>query len=80
MDRTYTLGIYHIDDLIEQALKTEVKELVEDLRPQDKADLIAACGDAEMAIMQSIAFSDTVYVFCNDKQKCISMLGFGTVA
>ncbi len=31
MDRTYTLGIYHIDDLIEQALKTEVKELVEDL-------------------------------------------------
>ena len=79
MDRTYTLGIYHIDDLIEQALKTEVKELVEDLRPQDKADLIAACGNVEMAIMQSIAFSDTVYVFLNDKQKCISMLGIGLV-
>lgn len=80
MARAYTLGIYHVDDLLEKALQTEVKELVEDLRPQDKADLIAACGDAETAIMQSIAFSDTVYVFLNDKQKCISMLGIGTLA
>lgn len=77
--RPYRLLVYHIDDILAEALKTEVKELASDLRPQDKADLIAACGDVETAINQSIAFSDTVYVFINDKNKCFSMLGIGTV-
>lgn len=77
MARAYTLWIYHIDDLLAEAVKTEVKELVRNLRRQDSLDLIAACGNEEEAIKQSISCSEIVHVYYDDKGKCISMLGLG---
>ena len=54
-----------------------LKELVDDLRPQDMVDLIAACGNAEDAIRMSVAFSELVYFYLDDTGKCISVLGLG---
>ena len=76
MARKYRRIGYHTKDNLMFVLK-EVKELMEDLRPQDRLDLMAACGDAEDAIKQSIACSESVYVYYDDKGKCISMLGLG---
>ena len=50
-----------------------IKELVDDLRPQDMEDLIAACGNAEDAIRMSVAFSELVYFYLDDTGKCISV-------
>ena len=76
MAREYTLKVYSVNERLYYLLK-EVKELTENLRPQDRLDLMAACGDAEDAIKQSIACSESVYVYYDDKGKCISMLGLG---
>ena len=76
MARQYQRVGYHTKDNLMFVLK-EVKELMEDLRPQDRLDLMAACGDAEDAIKQSISCSESLYVYYDDKGKCISMLGLG---
>ena len=76
MARQYQRVVYHTKDNLMFVLK-EVKELMEDLRPQDRLDLMAACGDAEDAIKQSISCSESLYVYYDDKGKCISMLGLG---
>lgn len=76
MARQYQRVGYHAKDNLMFVLK-EVKELMEDLRPQDRLDLMAACGDAEDAIKQSISCSESLYVYYDDKGKCISMLGLG---
>lgn len=55
----------------------EIKDLVSDLREQDRIDLEAAAGKAEFAIRQSIAFSDMLYLYYDDTGKCISVLGLG---
>lgn len=74
--RPYITGIYRFDEKLGCLLK-EVSELCEDLRPQDRLDLMAACGDAEDAIKQSISCSEIVHVYYADNGKCISMLGLG---
>ena len=76
MAREYTLKVYSVNEKLYYLLK-EVKELTENLRPQDRLDLIAACGNEEDAIKQSISCSEIVHVYYDDKGKCISMLGLG---
>lgn len=76
MARSFSMTIYRAAD--GDVYPDEyIKQLARDLRPQDKADLEAACFDAEFAIRQSIAFSEVVYIYLDDRGRCISMLGLG---
>lgn len=76
MARKYTRVEFTFDEC-EVYPDKYIKELVDDLRPQDMADLIAACGNAEDAIRMSVAFSELVYFYLDDTGKCISVLGLG---
>ena len=76
MARKYTRVEFTFDEC-EVYPDKYIKELVDDLRPHDMADLIAACGNAEDAIRMSVAFSELVYFYLDDTGKCISVLGLG---
>ena len=76
MARKYTRVEFTFDEC-EVYPDKYIKELVDDLRPQDMDDLIAACGNAEDAIRMSVAFSELVYFYLDDTGKCISVLGLG---
>lgn len=76
MARKYTRVEFTFDEC-EVYPDKYIKELVDDLRSQDMADLIAACGNAEDAIRMSVAFSEIVYFYLDDTGKCISVLGLG---
>ena len=65
MARKYTRVEFTFDEC-EVYPDKYIKELVDDLRPQDMADLIAACGNAEDAIRMSVAFSELVYFYLDD--------------
>ena len=76
MAREYSVKVYQFKEMLLYLLP-EVRQLVSDLRPQDRLDLMYACGDAEDAIKQSISCSEIVHIYYDDKGKCISMLGLG---
>lgn len=76
MAREYSVKVYQFKEML-LYLYPEVRQLVSDLRPQDRLDLMYACGDAEDAIKQSISCSEIVRIYYDDKGKCISMLGLG---
>ena len=76
MAREYSVKVYQFKEML-LYLYPEVRQLVSDLRPQDRLDLMYACGDAEDAIKQSISCSEIVHIYYDDKGKCISMLGLG---
>ena len=76
MARDYSVKVYQFKEML-LYLFPEVRQLVSDLRPQDRLDLMYACGDAEDAIKQSISCSEIVHIYYDDKGKCISMLGLG---
>ena len=76
MAREYSVKVYQFKEML-LYLYPEIRQLVSDLRPQDRLDLMYACGDAEYAIKQSISCSEIVHAYYADNGKCISMLGLG---
>ena len=79
MGRNWSFCAYNEKDKnIEPFPYKYVEELVSDLRPQDREDLEAACGIAEVAIWHSIEMSEIVIIIKDDAGKCMSLLGLGS--
>lgn len=79
MGRNWSFCAYNEKDKnIEPFQYKYVEELVSDLRPQDKEDLEAACGIAEVAIWHSIEMSEIVIIIKDDAGKCMSLIGLGS--
>lgn len=74
MAKKWTVEQLHPEDC-KESFGDLVRELSENMRERDKLDLADTCDDMEWALIASLRLSEELYVYRNDEDKALCVVG-----